>query len=125
MQVGPISILLPSEAVLDHVDTHVESAKTRLRQLIKAGEIQSLADQILVYRITDTNRTYSGIVIGVAIEAFQSQSIVHHELTIPDNVEKQARIASEQGGFSKPIVLTHHAIATLHLVHLIHETMLA
>ena len=110
MIVRPISMLIPSERVIANIDQHVENSKADLANLIKSGGLEVTESQIFVYRIRDPERSYLGLILGVDIQMFKTSCIVHHERTMPSKVEKQATIAQEQGGFSKPILLTHREI---------------
>ena len=113
MLVKPLSILLPSESALLDINQHVLDAKSTFSDMRAQGQYILLIDQMIVYRITDSNRSFTGIVLGVDTSEFNNETIIHHERTMPSKVAKQTSVAKEQGGLSKPIILTNRAIPAI------------
>jgi len=116
MLVRPISLLIPSESGLVDIDQHVSAAKTSFDQMRSYNQYITLQDHILIYRIIDSQRSYTGIILGVNTAEFTDDKIVHHELTIPSKVARQTAIAKEQCGFSKPILLTNRPIPVINSI---------
>ena len=113
MLVKPLSILLPSDSALLDINQHVLDAKSTFSVMRAQGQYISLFDQMIVYCITDSNRSFTGIVLGVDTSDFNDDTIIHHERTIPSKVGKQASVAKQQGGLSKPIILTTRAVPAI------------
>jgi len=110
MRVQPISILVPSDSAKADIAKHVFDAKFSFAEMRTQGHYRQLSNQMLVYRITDADRSFTGIVLGIDINEFIGDTIVHHERTISSKVANQTAVAKGQGGFSKPILLTTRAI---------------
>ena len=113
MLVKPLSILLPSRSAIVDIDKHVLDAKSTFSDMRSSSQYISVNDQMVVYRITDNNRSYTGIVLGVDTLEFNDDIIIHHERTMPSKVSKQVKVAKDEEGFSKPIILTNSAIPSV------------
>lgn len=73
-------------------------------------------EALLVYRLRENGRYFTGLICGVPAEEYESGSIKHHEGTLAASEQQQLQLLLLREAMVKPVLLTYPTVAAVEQV---------
>ncbi len=102
---------MPKTALLSAPDAFFEVVKQDYREYRKRGMfVEHDREGLLVYRLRENGRTFTGLICGVPAEEYESGTIHHHEGTLAASEQQQLQLLMLREAQVKPVLLTYPAV---------------
>jgi uncharacterized protein (DUF1015 family) len=108
MHISPFQALYPNPHQLGEASDLFDTARESYPTLAQSGIFHStLRPALFLYEIQTLQRTYRGLLAGVAIRDYLEGNIKKHEATMPEEEHKQMLLTLERDAAVKPILLIY------------------
>ncbi len=117
MIVLPLAPVLPKTALLSSPDAFFEVVKQDYREYRARGMfVEHGREALLVYRLRENGRTFTGLICAVASEAYDTGVVRHHEGTLAASEQQQLQLLLLREAQVKPVLLTYPVAADVEQV---------
>ncbi len=104
--------MLPKTALLAAPDAFFEVVKQDYREYRTRGMFfEHDREGLLVYRLRENGRVFTGLICGVPAEEYEAGTIRHHEGTLAASEQQQLQLLMLRQAQVKPVLLTYPAVA--------------
>lgn len=111
MQLTPFKATYPRLGKIESPDAFFGAVKQDYRDFYEQGYFYQAAKPALyIYRIQKPERSFTGLIAGVAIQDFLDGKIRQHEHTLSVKEEKQMLLLRKRRAAVKPVLLTYPAV---------------
>lgn len=114
MQIKPFKALTPELSLIKSVDTFFNTVKQEFPKYNKAGFFKSgISPAFYIYRITEEDHSYTGILTSSSVEDYNSNKIKKHEKTISVKEQQQIALLLHRKAIVKPVLLTYNSVSEI------------
>ena len=108
MRIKPFQAVYPNFDYITSVDGFFDTVKHDYAEYRKSGMFKkTVREGIYIYRITDKEHSYTGIIAGADIHDYIEGHIKKHETTLAAKEQQQVHLMLNRNAVVKPVLLTY------------------